>query len=121
MENIEEIQKQVLIYIHEIEAGEIDSLAYAQSSGFEPDNDSTLAKKEAELLISQPELKDRICAALESLSDDTENLSKSISLQVIPTLLSALKTHQGVLHNSLVIAWASIIIARALIKGFCAK
>jgi hypothetical protein len=79
---------------------------------------SALAKSEAEGTLAQPVVKERICAALQSISNDldkiTEKTTESLwGMVAVGTLV--------ITQNPFVYAWIGILVYRATVKGFCVE
>jgi hypothetical protein len=79
-------------------------------------DESTQAKSNAENVLKNPIVKERICAVLQSISDDLNKITEKtteliLGMVVLGTLV--------ITQNPLVYAWIGILVYRATIKGFC--
>jgi chaperonin cofactor prefoldin len=87
-----------------------DDSAMAFSGG------SALAKSDAENTLAQPVVKERICAALKSISDDLDKITEKTT----ESLLGMLAVGTLVItQNPFLYAWIGLLVYRATVKGFC--
>lgn len=78
---------------------------------------SELAKHEAENIMNQPVVKERICVSLQSISHDLDEITKKSTEAVWAIALTGVFIPQ----NPLLYGWIGILIYRATVKGFCAE
>jgi hypothetical protein len=81
-------------------------------------SDSALAKSEAENIIVQPTVKKRICAGLQSISDDLNNITDKIIEELWPLAIAGTLL---IPQNPIIYGWIGILVYRATVKGFCAE
>jgi hypothetical protein len=79
---------------------------------------SELAKSEAEKVMAQPSVKERICASLQSVSNDLDKITeKTTEALWALTLAGTIFVPQ----NPMLYGWVGILIYRATVKGFCTE
>jgi hypothetical protein len=79
---------------------------------------SELARSEAENVMAHPTVKERICASLQSVSNDLDKITEK-STEVLWAL--ALSGTIFVPQNPMLYGWVGILIYRATVKGFCTE
>jgi hypothetical protein len=89
-----------------------DDAVIAFSSG------SNLAENEAKLILSKPVVKERVCAALQSISNDLDKITEKTTESLLG--IASVGT-LAITQNPLLYAWVGIIVYRATVKGFCVE
>lgn len=83
---------------------------------------SALAKSEAKNTLEQPGVKERTCAALQSISKDLDKVLDKVTEKTTELLLAMVAAGTLVItQNPLVYAWFGILVFRALAEGLCVE
>ncbi len=77
---------------------------------------SALAKSDAERTLTQPLVKERVCGALQSFSNDLDKITEMVTDSLLGMV--AVGT-LAVTQNPFLYAWVGLLIYRATVKGFC--
>jgi hypothetical protein len=93
------------------------AILYFEEKGFVPFSDgSELAKKEAEGIIAQPAFKERACAALQSVSNDLDEITKEATKTLWALVIAGTVIAP---QNPILYGWIGVLVYRATVKGFC--
>lgn len=79
---------------------------------------SALAKSEAEHTLTQPGVKERICAALQSIANDLDKITEKTTESLLAMVLAGTLV---ITQNPFLYAWIGILVYRGLAQGFCVE
>lgn len=82
------------------------------------DAEIALARAEAERLIQEPTVLDRLCPALRSVSDDLSTIAKTVGTALLPLALTPAAI---VPLSTLVMGAVAVVVARAGIAKICPR
>jgi hypothetical protein len=102
-----------------LEAGKLAIPLLVKSSDIQAPvkkEDIDLAITESNALLAQPSVRDRLCPALKSVSDDIREVAKVVSAAMLPL---ALIPGSVIPLSPLVFAAFAVVIVRAGIKSIC--
>jgi hypothetical protein len=79
---------------------------------------SDLAKSEADKIIEQPAVKERVCAWLGSISKDLDPITEKATEEI---WLMAIAGTIIVPQNPFIYAWIGLLLSRAFVEAYCVE
>ena len=77
---------------------------------------SALARSDAENILADPTTKQKLCAGLESVSEDLDKITEKVTNEL---WLMVIAGTVFIPQNPVLYAWAGILVYRATVKMFC--